>query len=65
MAALEPPVREMAEALRQLVLDAGPERLLEGRGNKMRHVKVKRSDNIRAGQFAAWVQEAVALNQRS
>jgi hypothetical protein len=107
MAALEPPVREMAEALRQLVLDAEPdlgesikwgnpvyekegkvchlaatkayvalgffngvpladsEGLLEGRGNKMRHVKVKRLSDIRTGQYAAWVREAVALNQRS
>jgi len=107
MAALDPPVREMAEALRQLVLDADPDlsesikwgnpvyekngkachlaatgayaalrffggvpladpdRLLEGRGNKMRHVKIKRMSDIRAGQYAAWVREAVALNQRS
>ncbi len=97
MAALEPPVREMAEALRQLVLDADPdlsesikwgnpvyekkgkvchlaatrayvalgffngvpladpEGILEGRGMKMRHVKIKRLSDIRAGQYAAWV----------
>ena len=44
---------------------AGPEGILEGRGKKVRHVKFKRLSDIRAGRYAAWVREAVALNQRS
>jgi len=39
--------------------------LQSSRGNKTRHVKVKRMGDIRAGQFKSWVQEAVALNPRN
>jgi hypothetical protein len=40
-----------------------PQGLLEGEGNKMRHVKVRSPEDIRAEQFSAWVREAVALNE--
>ena len=36
---------------------------IEGTGKKMRHVKVRALSNIDQQQLAAWVREAVALNQ--
>src|SRR5207253_1934148 len=41
-----------------------PERLLEGAGKKMRHVKVRGREDIRTELFRAWVREAVNLNRR-
>ena len=38
--------------------------LIEGTGKRMRHVKVRRVEDIQEGQVASWVREAVALNHR-
>ena len=40
-----------------------PKGLLEGEGHRMKHVKVRDLGDIRKGQFAAWVKEAVNLNE--
>ncbi|MFQ5933970.1 MAG: DUF1801 domain-containing protein [Dehalococcoidia bacterium] len=40
-----------------------PEGLIEGTGEKMRHVKVRSLEDIRRAQFLAWIREAVALNE--
>ena len=40
-----------------------PEKLLEGSGKGLRHVKVRNEKDIDAKQFAAWVKEAVRLNK--
>ena len=40
-----------------------PEGLLEGSGEKMRHVKVRGTEDIRRGAFASFVREAVDLNR--
>jgi hypothetical protein len=37
--------------------------ILEGSGNKMRHVKVRQVQDIQKEVFQAYVQEAVALNR--
>ena len=42
-----------------------PEGRIEGTGKKMRHVKVRKLEDIRGEQISAWVQQAVALNQSS
>ena len=42
-----------------------PEKRIEGTGAKMRHVKVWRVADMDRDQLTAWIQEAVALNQRS
>ena len=39
-----------------------PDRLLEGTGKSMRHVKIPTLDQLRRRQFAKWVREAVGLN---
>ena len=39
-----------------------PDGLIEGTGAKMRHVKVRKPEDIRPEVFAALVQEAVRLN---
>ena len=39
------------------------ERLMEGTGKKMRHVKVRTREDIDASRLASWVREAVALNE--
>jgi hypothetical protein len=39
-----------------------PDGLIEGTGEKMRHVKVRKPEDIRPDVFAALVQEAVRLN---
>jgi hypothetical protein len=39
-----------------------PKRLLEGDGERMKHVKVTSPADVRTSQFAAWVKEAVRLN---
>ena len=40
-----------------------PHGRIEGTGKKMRHVKVRALGDIDPDRFAAWVREAVALNQ--
>ena len=39
-----------------------PDGLIEGTGAKMRHIKVRRLEDIRPEVFASLVQEAVQLN---
>jgi hypothetical protein len=39
-----------------------PKRLLEGDGDRMKHVTVASPADVRATQFTAWVKEAVRLN---
>jgi hypothetical protein len=39
-----------------------PKGLLETSGSRMAHVKIAAPDEVRATQFAAWVREAVRLN---
>ena len=105
MAALEPDLRPVAEAIRKLVLAADPDLSeaikwgdptyekqgrvcylaatkayvslgffngagltdnqgrIEGTGKKMRHVKLRALSDIDQQQFAAWIREAVGLNQ--
>jgi hypothetical protein len=41
-----------------------PEGRVEGTGKKMRHIKVRSLADIQPEQYASWVREAVALNQR-
>ncbi|MFQ5873009.1 MAG: DUF1801 domain-containing protein [Dehalococcoidia bacterium] len=41
-----------------------PQGLIEGTGAKMRHVKVRSMDDIPRDQFASWIREAIALNER-
>ena len=102
---LEPDLRAVAEAIRNLVLEADPDLSeaikwgnptyekqgrvcylaatksyvslgffngvgltdpqgrIEGTGKKMRHVKVRTLSDIDQQRFAAWIREAVALNQ--
>jgi hypothetical protein len=40
-----------------------PEGLLEGSGDPMMHVKIAAPGDVRTAQFAAWVKEAVELNE--
>ena len=40
-----------------------PDGRLQGTGEKMRHVKLKSMDDVDPEQFAAWVRQAVALNE--
>jgi len=40
-----------------------PDKMLEGTGENMRHVKVRAVSEIRAGLFAAWVRTAVEFNE--
>ena len=40
-----------------------PEGLIEGTGRKMRHIKVRRVEDIRSEQFTTWVREAISLNR--
>ena len=40
-----------------------PHGRIEGTGKKMRHVKIRALSDIDQKRFAAWVREAVALNQ--
>ena len=40
-----------------------PKGRIEGTGKRMRHVKVRRIEDIEPDQVASWVREAVALNQ--
>ncbi len=39
-----------------------PGGLLEGAGDRMRHVKIGSPDDVNKAQFTAWVKEAVELN---
>lgn len=39
-----------------------PKGLLEGDGDRMRHVRVASTADVRRSQFTAWVKEAVRLN---
>jgi hypothetical protein len=39
-----------------------PNQVIEGTGEKMRHVKVRHVGEVPSHQLTAWVQEAVALN---
>ena len=41
---------------------ANPDGLIEGTGEKMRHIKVRKPEDIRPEVFAGLVQEAVRLN---
>ncbi len=67
MAQLDPGLREIAEELRQPSLNAtalrDPQRLMEGTGAKMRHVKVRSPKDVRPEQYSAWTRQAVALNE--
>jgi hypothetical protein len=40
-----------------------PEGALEGTGDRMRHVKIRSAEDVDGERFAAWVKEAVALNE--
>ena len=42
---------------------AHPAGLLEGDGDRMRHVKITESSQVRPDVFADWVRQAVALNR--
>ena len=105
MAELDPPLREIAQALRELILEAAPDLkesikwntpnyarggnvcylasakgyinlgffngaglpnpdgLIEGTGEKMRHIKVRRPEDIRPEVFASLVREAARLDK--
>ena len=105
MAELPPSLRRVAEALRSIILEAGPglseaikwenpvyewggrvaylaatesyvslgffngasltdpDRQIEGTGKKMRHVKVRRVEDIQRERYLSWVRQAVALNE--
>ena len=39
-----------------------PNGLLEGTGDRMRHVQIRTPEDVDKEQFAAWVKEAVTLN---
>ncbi|CAN5221321.1 hypothetical protein BH18CHL2_BH18CHL2_13440 [soil metagenome] len=39
-----------------------PKGLLEGAGNRMKHVKIRGPDDVRKTQLSAWVKEATKLN---
>ena len=41
-----------------------PEEILEGKGKKLRHIKVRERRHIDGEQISAWVREAVTLNLR-
>ncbi len=41
---------------------ADPKGLLEGDGDRMKHVKVSSPADVRTAQFTAWVKEAARLN---
>ena len=43
---------------------ADPEGTLEGKGKKLRHIKVRGPSDTHIERISAWVREAVALNQR-
>jgi len=40
-----------------------PKGLLEGSGDRMMHVKITAPGDVREAQFAAWVEEALRLNE--
>jgi hypothetical protein len=40
-----------------------PSGLLEGSGDKMRHVKISGPDDVKAIEFKRFVKEAIELNQ--
>jgi hypothetical protein len=42
---------------------ADPKALLEGTGDRMRHVKIRSTSDVRPAEFTAWVKEAVQLNE--
>lgn len=41
-----------------------PDRILEGTGKSMRHVKLRTVADVRPRQFALWVREAIQLNAK-
>ena len=41
---------------------ADPEGILEGKGKKLRHIKVEDLEQAEPHRYAAWVREAAALN---
>ena len=43
---------------------ADPEGILEGKGKKMRHIKVRELSDIHVEGISDWVREVVMLNQR-
>lgn len=42
---------------------ADPDKILEGTGKKMRHVKVRRKEDIQKARFSGWVKQASKLNE--
>jgi len=40
-----------------------PKGLLEGEGDRMRHVKIKSLKDVNKAQYTAWVKQAVKLNE--
>ena len=40
-----------------------PDGRLEGDGDRMRHVKIRSTSDVRPAEFTAWVKEAVQLNE--
>ena len=42
---------------------ADPEGILEGKGKKLRHIKVRALSDIHGERISVWVREAVTLNQ--
>jgi hypothetical protein len=40
-----------------------PQGVLEGSGKALRHVKIRKQDNIHDEQIAAWIREAVGLDE--
>jgi hypothetical protein len=41
-----------------------PDGVLEGAGDRMKHVKIHGLDDIDEGRFSAWIREAVVLNEQ-
>ena len=41
-----------------------PDDVLEGAGDRMKHVKIRSLDDIDEERFSAWVREAVVLNEQ-
>ena len=63
VARLLPPVKSMAGQVRTVVREAAPDKLLEGDGSEMRHLKIRTPAEIRSEQLAAWIRQAIELNR--
>ncbi|WP_042454106.1 DUF1801 domain-containing protein [Neobacillus dielmonensis] len=46
------------------ILDQDPNKLLQGSAKLMRHIKIKKLEDIQPKTFASLIQEAVALNEK-